>query len=334
VTTDQHLERTGQDGRRGSHEAPSSISVVVCTHAWRRVRQVVECVASVQANSVQPTELVVVVDANPELRAHLARELPETVTLVDSDGFGVSEARNTGLARVGAELVAFIDDDATADPGWLAELRRAFAQLPAAAGIGGRILPAWEVAGGWLPEELLWVVGCTYAGHPAAPQPIGRPIGCNMAFRRRALQRAGGFSRDFGPSGTALKSHSNEEIVTALAMRGHYGEDAIWYWPAAVVRHFVPASRLRWSYLVERCLAEGRSKADVRRLHGSASMDYDRGYVLRTLLPALRRYTVRAVAARDAAAASKALVAGSGLLLTATGYGVRSLTTLRRAAPL
>jgi glycosyltransferase involved in cell wall biosynthesis len=310
-----------------------SISVVVCTHTWRRASLVVDCVASVLANSVQPAELVVVVDGNPDLRVHLDGELPAAVTLLDSDGTGVSEARNSGLARVGADLVAFIDDDATAQPDWLAELLAAFVALPAAAAVGGRIVPAWEASGAWLPDELLWVVGCTYAGHPQGPQPIGRPIGCNMAFRSDALRQAGGFPREFGPSGQALKSHSNEEIVTALAVRQRFGDDAIWYWPTAVVRHFVPASRLRWPYLVERCLAEGRSKADVRRLHGAASMRYDRGYLVHTLLPAIRHYAARAVAG-DPAAASSVLVASSGLLLTVAGYGTRSIGRLagRRGA--
>jgi glycosyltransferase involved in cell wall biosynthesis len=332
LTVNQHLDRPLQAPARqdGPDPAPT-VSVVVCTHAWRRAGQVLDCVASIQANSVPPRELVVVVDANPALRDHLAGVLPEGVILLDSDGHGVSEARNTGLAKVGADLVAFIDDDATAEPDWLAELLRGFSSLPRAVGIGGRIVPAFQAREGWLPDELLWTVGCTYAGHPERAQPIGRPIGCNMAFRTEALRAAGAFSKDFGPSGPALKSHSNEEIVTALAVRREHGEEAIWYWPTAVVRHFVPASRLRLRYLVERCLAEGRSKADVQRLHGAASMDYDRGYVRDTLLPAIGRYTARAVGRLDADAATKAFLASSGLLLTAAAYGTRSLGARLRA---
>jgi GT2 family glycosyltransferase len=231
---------------------------------------------------------------------------------------------------VSSDLVAFIDDDASADHEWLAEVVRGFAAVPRAAGLGGRIVPSYERKGDWLPDELLWTVGCTYAGHPTGPQPIGRPIGANMAFRREALDRVGGFSKDFGPAGPALKSNSNEEIVLALAIREAYGDDCIWYWPSAVVAHHVPASRLRWSYLVERCLAEGRSKADVRRLHGTTSMDYDRGYVFQTLLPAIGRYFATAAVRRDTGAATKGLLAGSGLLLTAAAYGARSIMPTRR----
>ena len=313
-------------------EPTGSASVVICTHTWRRLDQVKACVDSILGGTVAPQELIVVVDNNPDLREHLAGALPDGVMLMDSDGRGASEARNTGLAKTSGDVVAFIDDDATADPAWLAELLRGFQALPSAIALGGRILPNYEARDGWLPDELLWLVGCTYAGHPTESRPIGRPIGCNMAFRREALQRAGGFNKDFGPGSASAQIHFNEEIILGKALQAIHGPDAVWYWPGAVVHHLVPADRVSWAYLVSRCIAEGRSKADVRRLHGNASLGYDAGYVVRTLLPAIGLYGARAVRGPDADAARKAALAGSGLLITAAAYGERSAMGLVKRA--
>ena len=45
---------------------------------------------------------------------------------------GPNRARNVGLRRAGAGIVAYLDDDCTIGPGWLAEVAHAFARHPAA----------------------------------------------------------------------------------------------------------------------------------------------------------------------------------------------------------
>src|SRR5581483_6146372 len=157
-----------------------SISVVVCTHTERRIGLLLECVGSLATNCRAPREVLVVVDSNPALRERLLDVLPGHVMLLESKGCGVSEARNTGIAAATGDLLAFIDDDAAAAPDWLARLCAPFADT-SVVGVGGRIVPRWERTNRHLPDELLWVVGCTYAGHPTSAQPITRPIGCNMA---------------------------------------------------------------------------------------------------------------------------------------------------------
>ena len=59
-------------------------------------------------------------------------------------------------------------------------------------------MPEWQADRRWLPDELLWIVGCTYRGHRTDPGPIRNPIGCNMAFRREELTAVGAFSTEFG----------------------------------------------------------------------------------------------------------------------------------------
>lgn len=306
-------------------------SVVVCTHTDRRIDLLLDCVRSLFGNEPGPQEIFVVVDSNAALLVQLHELDMPGVKLLASTGRGVSEARNTGIAAASGDIVAFIDDDATADPGWLRELTRPFAD-PSVVAAGGRIVPRWEQPNLRLPDELLWVVGCTYAGHPVRPQPISRPIGCNMAMRRSALLATGGFAKEFGPSGPTPKSHSNEEIALAVQLRARYGEESIWYCPDAVVNHFVPAARGTWRYLWQRCIAEGKSKADVRLLHGAAAMSYDSSYARDTLLPAIWRYATHGVTRRDVTAPAKAAAGAGGLLVTAAAYGSRTVSRRLRLA--
>lgn len=302
------------------------LSVIVCTHSDERRARLLACVASLRSGRRRADQLLVVVDSNPELVAKLAIDLAPEVDLLESDGRGISAARNTGIKQATGDVVAFLDDDAVAAPDWLAQLECAFASRPDAIGAGGRIVPDWEVAAHSLPDELLWVVGSTYRGHPEEVGPILRPIGCNMAFRRDAVVKVGGFSQDFGPSGNAnrthrnFKPHSNEEIVLALALRDRFGPDRIVYWPSAVVSHFAPADRVSWRYLVTRCRAEGKSKADVRRLYGRDSMSYDGSYLGQVLLPAIVRYLGRGIRHAERADIERGCMGVAAAAITGAAY--------------
>ena len=79
-------------------------------------------VASVQAQQPAPNEVILVVDHNPELLARLAEALPGVRVVPNTSERGSSGARNTGVALATGEIVAFLDDDAVAQPGWLAAL--------------------------------------------------------------------------------------------------------------------------------------------------------------------------------------------------------------------
>src|SRR5205823_8811384 len=100
---------------------------------------------------------------------------------------GRSEARNVGVAAAASDVVAFVDDDARVDRCWLSSLAAVFTADEDVLGAGGPVLPRWGADRRWMPDELLWVVGCTYSGHREDAGPIRNPIGCNMAFRRDAL---------------------------------------------------------------------------------------------------------------------------------------------------
>ena len=292
-----------------------TISVVVCAYTMERFDQTRRCVASILAGDRHPDEVLLIVDENPMLCERLREVLPPEVQVFDSDGHGISDARTMALRLAIGSVVAFIDDDAWADPSWLFELSSAFKDADVL-GAGGRVEPDWEDASAALPPEIYWVVGATYRGHRTDAGPISRPLGCNMAVRREIFLALGGFPSAFGPrSGT--KMSSNEELAMFTTVTNHYSDGCVHYVPTAVVHHFAPLSRCTVRYVISRSTVEGTSKADIRRFFGSSVMAADRTYVRQVIGSSVLGHLADAVRDRDPRSLrAAALVAGSFLLTT------------------
>ena|SRR5947209_1603320 len=299
-------------------------SVVVCAFASERCEQTVRCVTSVLAQRPAPVQVIVVVDHNEDLRAKLRESLPAAVDVVVNPGEpGLSSARNTALGLARGEIVAFIDDDAVAHPTWLARLLAAFDD-PMVMGAGGHALPAWQDARpGWFPPEFLWVVGCSYVGLPSAGA-VRNPLGCNMAFRAAAFERAGLFDPGIGRLGSRpLGCEETEFCVRAARIDPNAAFVMV---AGAEIDHDVPAERCRPSYLLRRCYYEGISKALVRMLGDTRSLDTERAYVRRVLPARLVRACRSAFTGpqRLGALGQLAAVIG-GLAAAAAGYATGSV---------
>jgi GT2 family glycosyltransferase len=308
----------------------SPISVVVCCFTLERWPDLVAAIASLRVQSRPPCEVVVVVDNNAALSARARRELAD-VRVVDSAGErGLSAARNTGVAAARGEIVAFLDDDAVAAPDWLEHLAAPYADETVMA-VGGQVVARWDtVRPPWMPRTFDWVVGCTYEGHPVAPTEIRNPIGANMSVRRSVVERVGGFRTGIGREGAGAAGC--EETELCIRIRQQLPGARVWYEPAAVVRHRVPASRATWKYFRARCVAEGRSKARVARSVGPVdALASERDYVRRAL-PSAVVDDLSTTLAGDSAGIRRAGAIVVGTLLTVLGYVLERATGGRNPA--
>jgi GT2 family glycosyltransferase len=290
--------------------------VVICAYTERRWEDIVAAVASVRAQTHPPVRTILVVDHNPSLLARARVAFPELVVVPNSGRRGLSGGRNTGASQAIGDVVAFLDDDARAEPDWLERLAAGYSD-PSVLGVGGAAAPVWPGRRpGWLPAEFDWVVGCSYVGLPTAAAPVRNLIGANMSFRREVFDTVGGFTDGLGRVGS--RPLGCEETELGIRLRQWRGDSRLVYEPAAVVHHRVTEDRAAWRYFCSRCFAEGISKAIVsRRVGARDALETERRYV-RSVLP---RGIVRGLDPRrrppGITSAAAILV---GLLLTAAGY--------------
>jgi glycosyltransferase involved in cell wall biosynthesis len=208
---------------------------------------------------VKPDEIILVLDPLPELIDFYKSRLPEGVKIAVSRKFGLSNARNMGAKNAIGEIVAFIDDDAMADERWLENLVRNY-EDPSVVCVGGFIKPFWENGfPKWFPEELYWIVGCSYKGLPGRRARVRNPIGCNMSFARSVFGKVGYFRSDMGRFGKTLLA--SEETELSIRISEKIPNSKIVYEPLAVVSHAVNRKRATLQYVWKRSFFEGISKA-------------------------------------------------------------------------
>jgi len=197
------------------------VSVIIC--AYNAERTMDRCLASVETLNYPNYEVIVVNDGSTDATREIC-ERYDRVRLINQDNKGLSAARNVGLSAATGDIIAYTDSDCMADPDWLTYLVARF-QSSTFGAVGGPNLSP--------PDDSL-VPSCV-AVSPGAPthvlldDEVAEHIpGCNMAFRREALEATAGFDPVFRAAGDDV------DLCWRLQNKGYQ----IGFSPAAVVWHF------------------------------------------------------------------------------------------------
>lgn len=237
------------------------ISVVIPTA--RRKRQAVDSVrAALRAG--YPRLEILVVDNLPPGPAGDAwlREQVETLgaRYLVEPRTGVSVARNTGARASSGELIAFIDENISVEPGWFDAVAEEFVSDPGVGCVTALVLPAsLETDAEVLFERLKGyshtvqrqrLTRETVREDPLYPLSMARygPGSCTT-WRRTTFERLGGFEELLGP-GTTTMAGEDLDLFVRLAR----ADGTVVYTPHAVARH---THRADWLELREQMRGYG-----------------------------------------------------------------------------
>jgi glycosyltransferase involved in cell wall biosynthesis len=210
-------------------------SVVVCTRGGPDVERCLEALTRLDHDSY---EVIVVDNTDGALDVQRSAERFGCRYVVEPV-VGLSVARNTGAEVARGDIVAFVDDDAVADPQWLAQHEAAFVD-PMVAGTTGRIVPfSDESVDGTDLDRWLDLGPTSFRVDRSTPAWFERANfggvggGANLAFRRSLFLAGWGFRPALGRPWSIL---GEEHFALYALIRDGY---TIEYVAGAMVHHGV-----------------------------------------------------------------------------------------------
>jgi GT2 family glycosyltransferase len=253
-------------------EALTRLQVLICTHNRAAL---LECALESLNACLRPAdcEVSVFVVANActdetvrylEAYVHSQADLQRLpLRWIEEPRPGKSQALNTAIPQVSAEVIAFVDDDHRVDPGYLTAVCAAAHEYPDTDLFCGRILPDWDgTEPDWVHDQGQYriyplPVPRFELGTRAMPVTPGTatPGGGNLAIRRELYDRVGPFLLELGPHGHDLGGAEDIEWVRRAIAGGarlHYIPDMLQY-------HYVDGERLTLRYVMAKAYERSAS---------------------------------------------------------------------------
>jgi glucosyl-dolichyl phosphate glucuronosyltransferase len=263
-----------------------AISIIICT--YNRYHYLEKSLASLENQTFGKDNFeILIIDAGstdnpPDRIKKFAENLP--ILFFSAPQAGLSETRNIGIKNASGDILAFLDDDALADPEWLEQIHQSFQSTRyRICACGGKSLLLPEIPlPPWLDTGMLQFMGQLDYGDTGFFMDASQqnPVGLNMAFRKRTFDHLGLFNPCLGRSGGTLLS--NEEIDIFRKMRRN--NLPIFYNPKMLVYHHVAKERITKNFFYTRYFWQGRS---------DAVMDADEKFSIKGFLKILFRICIR-----------------------------------------
>ena len=188
------------------------ISVII--PSYNAEKTIERCLQSLRTQACSRKYEIILVDSSTDRTAEIVQShFPEIVFIHLSRKTDPGMARNIGIQRSRGEIVAFIDADCTAAPGWLEKIAAAHEGQYAA--VGGAVNnandPADRVAmAGYLAEFREFVPGRPRAEVDHIPT-------CNISYKRSVFHQYGMFDGTYYPQEDLVFNHylssSGERIL-------------------------------------------------------------------------------------------------------------------------
>jgi glycosyltransferase involved in cell wall biosynthesis len=247
------------------------ISVAICT--YNRIDLLGGAISSLcqQSLPVSRFEIIIVDNGSTDNTVELVRDYQtkypdHTIHLLCESQQGLGYARNRALEQAQGQYIAYLDDDAQVEPCWLAQaLLILNEQTEVIICLGGPIFPFYTMrkpawfkdayeSRSWGAKERFLQAGESFSGS-------------NMIWHRAKILALGGFNERVGLKGRKLSL--GEETDAFVKAWHHFEEPIMWYDPTLIVKHLVPAFKMKVSYRLKRAFVAGQvASYQSNRHHG------------------------------------------------------------------
>jgi len=235
-----------------------NISLVICT--YNRAKFIGEALESLANQTILSRHFEIIIvnnncaDNTEDICLTFIDNHPHLdIKYIIETNQGLSYARNRGIAESQYEIITYIDDDAYTEANFLTIIRNFFIANPTAIGVGGKVIPRYEI------EEPIWMN--PYLDGFVAKLDMGDkrirfgknqyPVGCNMTYTKEILQKVGGFN-------TKLKWRADDKYI-GIQVREY--SDEVYYLPDLVVEHSIDSYRTTDENFKSFCLKFGNEEA-------------------------------------------------------------------------
>jgi GT2 family glycosyltransferase len=207
---------------------------------WNRRSLLHACLESLERQQDIDFEVIVVdngsTDGSPEFIEHLASHSRWSIRLIrNTQNLGFCAANNQGIQASRGEFIALLNNDAEAEPEWLAAMWRVVQQRPDYGMVASKILVYEDPRKIDKAGHLIYLdgqnrgrgTGETDVGQFEKIEEVLWPDGCAAMYRRAMLEEIGGFDEDLFAYGDDAE----------LGLRARIAGWRCIYTPHAVVRH-------------------------------------------------------------------------------------------------
>jgi len=171
-----------------SAQDPSISIIVPVKNAARTVRDLLDSLLKLDYDR-ERLEIIVVDGKSTDGTKEIVGECP--VTLIEEEGRGLNAARNTGVRRSKGEIIAFTDGDCVVPPDWARSIAKNFRD-PSVSFVGGFVegYNKDDFLSTYMDETFFQAKPGFRSRSEATDLTLLQfPAGCNMAFRRHALEK-------------------------------------------------------------------------------------------------------------------------------------------------
>ena len=240
------------------------VTIIICTRNRSNLLQ--KCLTSLVISSRQKKDVEILIvdncstdDTRKVATAYI--NVNKCAHYVLEDKLGLSYSRNQGLKKAKGKYVAYIDDDAIADPDWVSNIISFIKNNPKVKAFGGPYsYYTLNKPQAWFPVEE-FILSHGQKTKKLSTKKGEFLSGTNMIYSKSILKKMDGFNVNLGMSGKKVGYGEETELQKRINDSG----TPIHYIPSIRVKHLIAKHKQNLGWLVKDSFSRGVSQSIFER---------------------------------------------------------------------